>query len=276
MDMKLEVVVVPVSDVDRAKNFYKRLGFREDIDLAGANGFRVVQLTPPGSPCSIIFGKGITPARPGSLDRLVLVVHDIEAARDDLRSHGVEASFTTRRWPRRRLHRGHRVACPRTGSSAPFLRLLCLVQRSRRQRLALAGDHRAAPRPGGRRGSRTAPARNVRASRLVRGGCATARLVGLVRGVHGRSRPREHAGGGLRGRWSLHGGSQARRRLACLSDQVVVPRYLVSSPDGYVLSLPSLANRTKRGAFTILRDARRRSRGSDGGVNDWASPLGRR
>jgi len=92
MDMKLEVVVVPVSDVDRAKDFYERLGFREDIDFVGGDGYRVVQLTPPGSACSIIFGKGITSARPGSIDRLVLAVHDIGAARDELRSHGVEVS----------------------------------------------------------------------------------------------------------------------------------------------------------------------------------------
>ena len=68
MDMKLEVVVIPVSDVDRAKDFYKRLGFREDIDYAGSDGYRVVQLTPPGSACSIIFGKGVTSASAG-LDR---------------------------------------------------------------------------------------------------------------------------------------------------------------------------------------------------------------
>jgi catechol 2,3-dioxygenase-like lactoylglutathione lyase family enzyme len=89
MDMKLEVVVIPVSDVDRAKDFYKRLGFREDIDFAGSEGYRVVQLTPPGSACSIIFGKGVTSARPGSIDRLVLAVRDIAAARDELLSHGV-------------------------------------------------------------------------------------------------------------------------------------------------------------------------------------------
>jgi len=92
MDMKLEVVVVPVSDVDRAKDFYERLGFREDIDFAGSDGYRVVQLTPPGSACSIIFGKGITSDRPGSIDRLVLAVYDIDAARDELLSHGVEVS----------------------------------------------------------------------------------------------------------------------------------------------------------------------------------------
>ena len=92
MDMKLEVVVVPVSDVDRAKDFYKRLGFREDIDFVGSDGYRVVQLTPPGSACSIIFGKGVTSARPGSIDRLVLAVYDIDAARNELLSHGVEVS----------------------------------------------------------------------------------------------------------------------------------------------------------------------------------------
>ena len=92
MDLKLEVVVIPVSDVDRAKEFYKRLGCREDIDYAAKDGYRVVQMTPPGSACSIIFGKGVTAAKPGSIDRLALVVSDIDAARDELRSHGVEVS----------------------------------------------------------------------------------------------------------------------------------------------------------------------------------------
>ena len=92
MDMKLEVVVIPVSDIDRAKEFYKRLGCREDIDVVGSDGYRVLQLTPPGSACSIIFGKGVTDARPGSIDRLVLAVSDIDAARDELRSRGVEVS----------------------------------------------------------------------------------------------------------------------------------------------------------------------------------------
>ena len=93
MDLKLEVVVIPVSDVDRAKDFYKRLGCREDIDYAAPDGgYRVIQMTPPGSGCSIIFGKGVTSAKPGSLDRLIMVVSDIEAARNELRSHGVEVS----------------------------------------------------------------------------------------------------------------------------------------------------------------------------------------
>jgi catechol 2,3-dioxygenase-like lactoylglutathione lyase family enzyme len=90
--MKLEVVVVPVTDVDRAKGFYESLGFRMDIDYVDGDDFRVVQFTPPGSECSIIIGKGITTAAPGSLDSLQLVVLDIEAAHADLAAHGVEVS----------------------------------------------------------------------------------------------------------------------------------------------------------------------------------------
>ena len=92
MDMKLEVVVLPVSDVDRAKQFYEGLGWRLDANFTGAEGFRVVQLTPPGSQCSIIFGSKITSAEPGSADGLQLVVPDVDAARAELLSHGVDAS----------------------------------------------------------------------------------------------------------------------------------------------------------------------------------------
>jgi len=92
MDMKLEVVVVPVSDVDRAKSFYKRLGWREDAEFADDKGFRVVQLTPTGSDCSVIFGTAVTSAPPGSLDGLHLVVNDIEAIRAELVAAGVDVS----------------------------------------------------------------------------------------------------------------------------------------------------------------------------------------
>jgi catechol 2,3-dioxygenase-like lactoylglutathione lyase family enzyme len=92
VDMKLEVVVVPVNDVDGAKNFYKALGWREDADHAAGTDFRVVQLTPPGSACSIIFGTGITSATPGSAQGLHLVVTDIEAARAELADRGAEVS----------------------------------------------------------------------------------------------------------------------------------------------------------------------------------------
>jgi len=77
MDMKLEVLFIPVSDVDWAKGFYEKLGFRLDIDIAN-DGFRGIQFTPPGSEASIIFGKGITSAKPGSIDRPVLAVYDID------------------------------------------------------------------------------------------------------------------------------------------------------------------------------------------------------
>jgi catechol 2,3-dioxygenase-like lactoylglutathione lyase family enzyme len=91
-DLKLEAVVIPVSDVDRAKAFYARLGWREDADFAFDNGFRVVQFNPPGSPASLQFGTNITTAQPGSAQGLYLVVSDIEAARDELAAKGVEIS----------------------------------------------------------------------------------------------------------------------------------------------------------------------------------------
>lgn len=92
MDMKLEVVVIPVADVDRAKAFYVNLGWRQDADFAGDNGFRVVQLTPPGSNCSIIFGDEVTTSAAGSYQGLQLIVDDIDQARAELVSKGVEAS----------------------------------------------------------------------------------------------------------------------------------------------------------------------------------------
>ena len=91
-EMKLEVVVLPVSDVDRAKSFYEGLGWRLDADLAVEDGYRVVQLTPPGSACSIIFGEGVTTAPPGSSQGLQLSVYDIDAARTDLVARMVEVS----------------------------------------------------------------------------------------------------------------------------------------------------------------------------------------
>jgi catechol 2,3-dioxygenase-like lactoylglutathione lyase family enzyme len=91
-DMKLEVVVVPVSDVDRAKRFYETLGWRLDADFPVGDDFRVVQLTPPGSDCAIIFGDGITSAVPGSIEGLQLVASDLEAARAELVARGVDVS----------------------------------------------------------------------------------------------------------------------------------------------------------------------------------------
>ncbi|RZU41614.1 VOC family protein [Edaphobacter modestus] len=89
---KLEIVVIPVSDVDRAKDFYSRLGWRLDADYASGDDFRVIQFTPPGSGCSVIFGKNVTAAAPGSTQGLYLIVSDIAAARDELLARGVKLS----------------------------------------------------------------------------------------------------------------------------------------------------------------------------------------
>ena len=92
VDTKLEIVVIPVSDIDRAKEFYGRLGWRLDADYDNGSDFRVIQFTPPGSGCSVIFGKNVTAAAPGSAQGLYLIVSDIAAARDELLGRGVKIS----------------------------------------------------------------------------------------------------------------------------------------------------------------------------------------
>jgi catechol 2,3-dioxygenase-like lactoylglutathione lyase family enzyme len=92
VDTKLEVVIIPVSDVDRAKRFYGSIGWRLDADFASDDGWRAVQMTPPGSPCSVIFGKGVTTAAPGSVQGTFLAVSDIAAARAELVGYGVDVS----------------------------------------------------------------------------------------------------------------------------------------------------------------------------------------
>jgi predicted enzyme related to lactoylglutathione lyase len=92
VDFKFEISVIPVSDVDRAKEFYAKLGWRLDADFAGPDDYRVIQFTPPGSPASVIFGRNVTAAAPGSAQGLYLVVSDIEAARKNLLDRGVKVS----------------------------------------------------------------------------------------------------------------------------------------------------------------------------------------
>jgi catechol 2,3-dioxygenase-like lactoylglutathione lyase family enzyme len=92
VDMKFEIVVIPVSDVDRAKEFYAKLGWRLDADYDDGKGFRIIQFTPPGSGCSVIFGKNVTPAAPGSAQGLYLIVSDLQAARKELLDRGVPVS----------------------------------------------------------------------------------------------------------------------------------------------------------------------------------------
>jgi catechol 2,3-dioxygenase-like lactoylglutathione lyase family enzyme len=109
VDMKFELVVIPVSDVDRAKEFYARLGWRLDADFPG-DDFRVVQFTPPGSGGSVIFGKNVTAAAPGSAQGLYLIVSDIEAARTELLSRGIEVSEVF-----------HDAGAVHAGTDAPYL-----------------------------------------------------------------------------------------------------------------------------------------------------------
>ncbi|MEU5917566.1 VOC family protein [Streptomyces sp. NPDC004288] len=92
MDIKLELIGVPVTDIDRAKAFYEKVGFHADHDITVSEEIRFVQLTPPGSACSIALGKGITEMAPGSLDNMQVVVTDIEAAHADLRGRGIEVT----------------------------------------------------------------------------------------------------------------------------------------------------------------------------------------
>ena len=135
VDMNLEVVTLPVSDVDRAKDFYASLGWRFDIDLVVSDDLRTVQFTPPHSQCSIQFGKGRTTAEPGSGQAMILVVDDIDAAREDLDQ------------PRRRRQRGARGSAARLRSPRALLLREGYVQRPGRKRLGAPGDHHPAPRP---------------------------------------------------------------------------------------------------------------------------------
>ena len=147
VDMKLEVVVIPVSDVDRAKEFYGGLGWRLDADRSVGDDFRIIQFTPPGSECSIQFGTGITSAAPGSAQDLYLIVSDIEAARDELVARGAKVSevFHEGAPGARFQHDGTngRVSGPRPICQ---LRLVRLVQRPGRQQLAVPGGHDPAAR----------------------------------------------------------------------------------------------------------------------------------
>jgi catechol 2,3-dioxygenase-like lactoylglutathione lyase family enzyme len=110
LPLKLEIVVIPVSDIDRAKDFYSKLGWRLDAEFADGDDFRIIQFTPPGSGCSVIFGKNVTATPPGSAQGLYLIVSNIEAARAELNSRGVQVSEAF-----------HGESGVHTGSDEPFL-----------------------------------------------------------------------------------------------------------------------------------------------------------
>ena len=203
VETKLEVVVLPVSDVDRAKRFYESLGWRLDADFAAGDDWRVVQLTPPGSPCSVIFGKGFTTAVPGSVQGTFLVVDDVEAARAELIGRGVDVSEVFHFEGISQCHRDQRTrAGPGPGRS--LLPLVGLIQRSRRQQLDAPGGQDAASRTRAqhrRRDADRASARDRGAPWRVRSDRPEAPLVGVVRRLHRRTRAREDSRrGSQRGR----------------------------------------------------------------------------
>ena len=241
--LRFEVAVLPVADVDRAKAFYQRLGWRLDADFPIDEHFRIVQFTPPGSPASIQFGTGTSTLAPGSIKDMYLIVDDIEAARDELISRGADVSEI---WHGRGLGT---EGISRARTRAPVVRQLRLVQRPRRQPLPAAGDHRAASGEGvtdGCRGARRAPARDADPPRRLRGGRPAARLVGLVRRLHGRPPGREPLRGGHRIRRALHGRGQARRRPATDAPPC-------RSGSDEVAGLEALAQRVVRGRAGMWR-----------------------
>jgi predicted enzyme related to lactoylglutathione lyase len=125
VDLKLEAIVIPVSDVDRAKAYYGRLGWRLDADFCFDNGVKIVQFTPPGSPASVQFGTKMTAAAPGSAENLYLIVSDIEAARDQLVPRGAQVSEVFHRFPRRAVSAGRHEPSPqRTRARSPELRVV--------------------------------------------------------------------------------------------------------------------------------------------------------
>ena len=133
MDLKLEAIIIPVSDVDRAKKFYaEALGFRVDVDLSRGENNRIVQLTPPGSECSIQIGTGLTQMTPGTYQGTYLITSDIEATRAELVGRGVEVSET--------YHFGLQGQTPGVDPERTELQQFYVVQRSRRQRLVDPGS----------------------------------------------------------------------------------------------------------------------------------------
>jgi len=200
MNIKLEAVIVPVSDVDRAKAFYEKLGFRLDIDIVSEN-FRGIQFTPPRSETSMIFGKGVTSGRSGSAD-LVLAVDNVDAAREDLIARGVNVSevFHYTGGPF-----NNAVKNPRVSGRDPQGRSYFSFAAPSRPRMGAD----ASANHGRRDPGRTSP-RNVGTPRPLRENARRTSLVGLVRAISECASERQQSGGRSRRRQPLHGRSASR------------------------------------------------------------------
>ena len=145
-EIKLEVVTVPVSDVDRAKAFYESLGWRLDIDIEPREGVRIVQFTPPGSACSISIGKGLTPAEPGSFQGSELAVYDVDVAREDLIGRGIEVSEVYHLGEDGTPFRARTRRVSPTGPSPRSRTRMATRGSFRRSRSACREDNRAIPK----------------------------------------------------------------------------------------------------------------------------------
>ena len=210
VDQKLEVIVLPVSDVDRAKRFYEGLGWRLDGDFTNGADWRVVQLTPPGSPCSVFLGKGLTTAAPGSVQGMFLVVHDVDAARAELVARGVDVSDVFHFDANLLRVSGTKGRVPGPDPEASFLFLVRLIQRSGWQQLAAPGDQDAACPDEGESSFDVATLTELLketedAPWRVRTNRSKAPLVGVVRRVHRCAPAGEDARGRRQGGCAPHG-----------------------------------------------------------------------
>ena len=201
-EMHLEVLVIPVSDVDRAKQFYGKLGWRLDADVSAGDEVRLVQFTPPGSGCSVQFGTNLTTAAPGSGQGVYLTVSDLDATRHELEARGVEVSEVFHEGTLGDRFHGVRP-CARTGGRSQQLRLIRHLQRPGRQRLAVPGGHdeaAGASRPGHdslrvdeRSGCRAASGRGGPRRAREADGSGRPELARLVRGLHDAGAGRRRA-----------------------------------------------------------------------------------
>ena len=240
MDMRLEVVVLPVSDVDRAKAFYQGAGFREDVDYASDEGFRVVRFTPPGSAASIVFGRGVTVAAPGSTQGLHLVVPDLDAAIAALRDAGIEVTDAFHDIGGVFYHHSPEFERPRPGPSPTRWRLICPVPRPGWQRL---------DPPGIRDAGALSPFRPFEDSSAIRElalATVSRRVDRPVRSSSCRRNKDIHGDDHQRGRWSGRRDSNPRHP-AWEADTLPAELLPLGAPESYRTTNPAVHARSRLG-----------------------------